>query len=70
MLTDKETQALERLEAERERRIAEKIEKGAAVRAPLVVVAVPESIDTEKARRLSALRDAGEMREVYFGSRK
>src|SRR5262245_8590822 len=41
MLTDPEKAALEQLEQERERRIAEKIEKGQAVRGPVVVVGVP-----------------------------
>src|SRR5262249_26945413 len=67
MLTDQEKQALERLEAERQRRIAEKIDKGIAVRAPLLVVAVWESIDEEGPRRLSELQNAGETREFHFG---
>ena len=65
-------EALETAKADRERIresiIQGEIEKGTAVRAPLLVVAVRESIDAEKARRLAELQDAGEKREVYFGS--
>jgi hypothetical protein len=64
MLTDKEAAALERLEAEKERRISEKIEKGEAVRMPVLVVGTPEDIDTVRAATLAALRAAGEKREV------
>jgi hypothetical protein len=64
MLTKKQL-GIQRLEAERERRIAERLERGEAVRVPPLVVGVSESIDAERARRLAALR--GETREVIFG---
>ena len=68
-LTEKEAAALERLEAERERRISEKIEKGQAVRMPVLVVGSPESIDAARARTLSAMRAAGEKREIFSADR-
>jgi len=64
MLTDKEVAALERLEAERARRIREKIEKGEAVRMPVLIVGSRESIDAVRARTLAVMRAAGEKREV------
>jgi hypothetical protein len=63
-LTDKEVAALERLEAERARRISEKIEKGEAVRMKTLIVGARESIAAALARTLAALRAAGEKREV------
>jgi hypothetical protein len=63
-LTEKEAAALERLEAERVRRINEKIEKGEAVRMPVLIVGARESIAAVKARTLAAMRAAGEKREV------
>jgi len=69
MLTEKEAAALTRLEQERERRINEKIESGAAVRLPLLIVAdAPASVDAESARKrkLEELRRNGETREVFF----
>ena len=55
---------MERLEAERARRISEKIEKGEAVRMPVLIVGSRESIDAVRARTLAAMRAAGEKREV------
>ena len=69
MLTEKEAAALTRLEQERERRINEKIESGAAVRVLLPIVAgARESVDADSARKrkLEELRRNGETREVYF----
>jgi len=69
MLTEKEAAALTRLEQERERRINEKIESGAAVRLPLLIVAgAPASVDAESARKrkLEELRRNGEAREIFF----
>src|SRR5262249_55550790 len=69
MLTEKEAAALTRLEQERERRINEKIESGAAVRVLLPIVAgARESVDADRARnrKLEELRRNGETREVYF----
>jgi hypothetical protein len=63
-LTEKEAAALERLEAERARRISEKIEKGEAVRMPVLIVGARESIAAVRARTLAAMRAAGEKREV------
>ena len=59
--------AIERLEQERERLIAEKIEKGLAVRASPLVVGSPDEIDAARAREIAALREAGETREIVFG---
>jgi hypothetical protein len=67
-LTEKEAAALERLEAERARRISEKIEKGEAVRMPVLIVGGRESIDAVRARTLAAMRAAGETREVFSGA--
>jgi hypothetical protein len=63
-LTDKEAAALARLEAERVRRISEKIEKGEAVRMPVLFVGARESIKAVRARTLAAMRAAGEKREI------
>jgi hypothetical protein len=63
-LTEKEAAALERLEQERARRINEKIEKGEAVRMPVLIVGARESIAAARARTLAAMRAAGEKREV------
>jgi hypothetical protein len=64
-LTEKEAAALERLEAERARRISEKIEKGEAVRMPVLIVGARESIAAVRARTLAAMRAAGEKREIF-----
>jgi hypothetical protein len=67
-LTEKEAAALERLEAEKNRRIEDKIQSGAAVRVPLVVVvgAGPADVVKARKRKLEQLREAGEKREIYF----
>jgi hypothetical protein len=62
MLTEKEQQALEHLELERERRINEKLEKGAAVLKPPTVLGGPQ--DGPRAIE----RDDGG-REIYRGHR-
>src|SRR5262249_51511084 len=62
----------EQLEAERERRIDEKVEKGGAIRVPLPVAVVggPEeagaAAESARAAKLAELRAAGEKREIYF----
>jgi hypothetical protein len=69
MLTDdpeKRAAALERLEAERERRISEKIESGEAIRVPLPLIGPPELFDGIRAAKLAQLRNEGERREVLF----
>ena len=69
--TDKLDATLERLEAERERRLAEKIEAGEIVSVPLFIVAgsEPEAlarVEEAKADKLAELRAAGDQREVVF----
>ena len=59
-------EALEQAEAEKRRRVNERIEKGEAVRMPLVVVGRPCRAEAEKQRRIAALRAAGENREIIF----
>lgn len=61
------TKAIDRLRTEKQRRIAEKIEKGLAVRVPPLVVGYPEAIDAVRAREVTRLRAAGETREIIFG---
>jgi hypothetical protein len=68
---DKLDAALERLEAERERRLAERIEAGEIVSVPLFIVAgsEPEAlarVEGAKADKLAELRAAGDQREVVF----
>jgi hypothetical protein len=63
--------AIERLEAERQRRIEKKVASGSAVRVPLcVVVGDPEQVAAEiesaRARKPAELRKAGETREIIF----
>ena len=63
--------ALEQLEAEKQRRIDEKVEKGEAVRVKLdVVVGTEDEIDAavERAwqRKLAELREAGDTRKIYL----
>jgi hypothetical protein len=63
--------ALERLEAERERRLAEKIDAGEIIEVPLWVVAGSQAgacaqVEQAKADKLAELRAAGETREVVF----
>jgi hypothetical protein len=68
-LTDKEAAALARLEAEKKRRIEDKIQSGAAIRVPLPIIAgASESVDVVKAckLKLEQLRRNGEAREVFF----
>jgi hypothetical protein len=59
--------AIAKLEAEKQSRIEEKIAKGEAVRVPPIVVGAPGSVNAEKARMLTELREAGETREIIFG---
>jgi hypothetical protein len=66
---DKLDAALERLEAERERRLADRIEAGEVVSVPLCIVAGSESeasarVEEAKADKLAELRAAGDQREV------
>ena len=68
MLTENERLALEQLEAERERRIDEKVEKGEAIRVPLHVVvgtedAVVAATESARARKLAEL---GDKQQVFF----
>jgi hypothetical protein len=63
--------AIERLEAEQRRRIDEKVERGEAVREPLVAgCGGPEDaadvLELAKTSRTAELRAAGEMREIIF----
>jgi hypothetical protein len=63
--------AIERLEAEKQRRIEEKVEKGDAIREELhAVCAGPEDaadvLECLKASRIAELRAAGEKREIIF----
>lgn len=63
--------ALAQLEAEKQRRIDEKVEKGEAVCLPLAVVVrehddVAALVEAEKARQIAKLRQAGDKREVLF----
>jgi hypothetical protein len=68
---DKLDAALERLQAERARRIAEKVEAGEVVVVPLSVAVSTASkafaaVEQAQARKLAELRAAGEEREVRF----
>jgi hypothetical protein len=68
---DKFDATLARLEAERERRLAEKVEAGAIVSIPLFIVAGSETeararVEEAKAEKLAELRAAGDQREVVF----
>jgi len=63
--------ALEQLEAEKQRRIDAKVEKGEAVRVKLnVVVGTEDEVDAavERAwqRKLAELREAGDTRKIYL----
>ena len=60
--------ALEQLEAERERRIEQRVAEGKAVRESLVVVlrGADNEVEDAKASRLAELRARGEQREVVF----
>lgn len=64
---------MEELEAERQRRIDQKVEKGEAIRAPALSVivgtldAANAAIENTRARMQAADREAGrKVREVYF----
>jgi len=59
--------ALEQAEAEKRRRLNEKIEKGEALRLLPVVVGRPCRAEAEKQRKIDALRASGEKREIIFG---
>jgi len=59
--------ALEQLEAEKRRRIDEKVEKGEVLCVPPIVVGLPDSIEAAKAAEVARLRKAGETREIVFG---
>ena len=68
---DKLDAALNRLESEQARRLAEKVEAGEIVSVPLFVVAGSEAVaraqvEGAKAEKLAELRAAGETREVAF----
>jgi hypothetical protein len=65
--------AIERLEAEKQRRRTEKIAKGEAVCVPLCIVLgvasdeeVAAEIESAKAREAARLREGGERREIIF----
>ena len=70
--TDKrEAELLARLEAEREQRLAEKVEAGEIVSVALSVVVGTESqlaaaVEQAKTNKLAELRGAGETREIVF----
>src|SRR5262249_46815351 len=63
--TDKIKAALEQLEQERERRIGAKVEAGAAIRVPLLMVAT-QDLDKVTAAKLAQLRARGQARGVVF----
>jgi hypothetical protein len=68
---DKLDATLARLEAEREQRLAERIEAGEVVIVPLHIVGGSESqartkVEGAKADKLAELRAAGDQREVVF----
>ena len=63
--------ALAELEAEKQRRIDEKVAGGEAVCMPLTIVLrehtdVAALVEAEKARQIAKLRQAGDKREVLF----
>jgi hypothetical protein len=78
MLTDlaKLEAALAELEAEKQRRIDDKVDKGEGVRvtSPVVVVGVEQPTDAllqrAKADKIAELRAAGEKREIHFDANK
>ena len=68
---DKLDAALERLQAERARRIAEKVEAGEVVVVRLSVAVaseseIPDAVEQAKTRKLKELRAGGEVRAVQF----
>src|SRR5262245_47636328 len=67
MLTDPEKVALERLEEERARRLAAKVEAGEAVRVPLLATAT-QNLDDRVAGKLAELQAAGERRQPIFST--
>jgi hypothetical protein len=67
----REAELLARLEAEREQRLAERIEAGEIVSVPIMVVAGSQieartRVEQAKADKLAELRAAGDQREVVF----
>src|SRR5262249_51232864 len=58
-------EALERLEQERERRVAAKVEAGQAIVVPLLATAT-QDLKTRQAAKAAAMRAAGEKRELIF----
>src|SRR5262245_27206799 len=58
--------ALEQAEAEKQRRLDEKIARNEAMRT-FVVVGGHQDIAAAKDRKIAELRAAGEQREIYFG---
>jgi hypothetical protein len=63
--------AIARIEAEKERRLVEKVEAGEIVSVPLFIVAGTEpearaKVEGAKADKLAELRAAGDLREVKF----
>jgi hypothetical protein len=69
---EKEAAVLAQLEAERARRSDEKIERGEAVRGPVVVVGLdhPAAIERERNRITAELRAAGEQREIVWSGQR
>jgi hypothetical protein len=68
-VSTKRRAALERAEAEKQRRIDEKVGRGEAVRVPLTIVGfTSDQLDVEAARtrKLAELQKAGEKREIVF----
>jgi hypothetical protein len=61
--------AIERLQAELQRRRDEKIARGEVAFAPAVVVGHPDAIERAKAAVITGLRANGETREIVFGTR-
>jgi hypothetical protein len=64
--------AIARIEQEKERRIAERVEAGELVTVPLSVTVgtaaeIPAAVEQAEANKLAELRSAGETREVVFG---
>jgi hypothetical protein len=69
---EREAAVLAQLEAERERRIDEKVARGEVVRGPVVVVGFghPAAIERERNRITAELRAAGEQREIVWGGQR
>jgi hypothetical protein len=69
MAADKIAAAIERLTAEKQKRIDQKIERGEAIHVPLIVAVTGAEeanagVEAAMAQRLAELREAGERREV------